>query len=352
MKIGLFGTYNTSDTGPSRVTEGLASGLAKLGHDVEMLTHGDRSDPPHENINVTQLSETPESIFGFSRLYNEVRKHANQANYDIFHPLEDYYFPADVRTVQWLFTSIDLLRDPQFPGSNLPWKAIAGEVPLYMLSGIGCRLSEQVVAQSSVTAEQMRRYWKQEPDSIIPLGIESEYLTEPTEQEGKTQVLFVGRITPKKGQKRVLEYLSPRSSTYDVDIVGEKADDEYYDQLGDWKEHCQGFVDRHELEDYYKSADIVVVPSYHENFGITAIEGIAHGCIVIVSDRCGFATFDWANVENGIYTFSDGKIAAEKIVELSTQDLTERRSSAYELAQDLTWENIANTYIQVYQDSI
>lgn len=346
LQISLFGTYNTEDTGPSRVTEGLARGLVDIGCSVEIITHGNRKEPPHEDISITHLGETPNSVLNFFKLYWRVHQHIKQTNPDIFHPLEDYPFGADVRTVQWAFTSVDLLRDSRFPGTNVPVRALLGEIPLYAASAYGAHRSKEVVVQSAVTERQIQQYWRLSSDRIIPLGINKEDCVPPSKKSKTTQVLFPGRITPIKGQARVLQYLDPNSGQYDVTMVGSVVDPDYLSK--EWLSHSEGFVPRERLNQLYEDADIVVIGSYHETFAMTAIEAIARGCIVVITEDCGFAQFDWANSSNGIYVVESGKEAAKTVRKLARKKLSNEQQSAYELAKTLIWTNVAERYRDIY----
>ena len=350
LHVCLFGTYNTDDTGPSRVTEGLARGLASTDCSVELLVHGDREQPPHEDVSIVQLGETPQSVVGFFNLYRKVRQHVHQVDPDVFHPLEDYPFGADVRTIQWAFTSIDLLCDGRFPGTNVPLRALLGEIPLYAASAYGAHRSERVVVQSPVTERQIQQYWRLSSDRIIPLGIDEDSCVTPNKQSNTPQVLFPGRITPKKGQARVLQHLDPNSDQYDVTLVGSVSDPDYVNQ--EWLAHSEGFVSRDRLNRFYENADIVVIGSYHETFAMTAIEAIARGCILVITEDCGFAQFEWANSNNGVYVVKSGKEAADMVRKLAGRELFSEQLSAYELAKTLKWTRIAEQYLDIYTQEI
>lgn len=348
MRVTIFGTYNEQETGPSQVTAGLSSALARQGIDIELLTHGDRTDPPHPEVEIVHMGETPGGVFGFLRLYRRVRSHVQETAPDIFHALEDYSYAADVRTVQWAHTSIDLLRDRRFPGTNVSFRSLAGEIPLYAASRFGASRSGYLVAQSPVTERQMGEYWRLSSDEIIPLGIEEDTIQTPQDNSDPLRILFPGRITPKKGQQRVLEHLSPGADEYRVDIVGSVVDENYLDSQ--WTDNCHGFVDRDQLTEFYMDADIVVIPSYHETFSITALEAIGHSCTLVISNDCGFAQFETVADCDGVKVFeqvSDGVSAIQDWICKDT--LTPEKESVHSLSNKFTWRKVANQYLKIYQ---
>lgn len=347
MHLILYGTYNHQDTGPSRVTEGLAGALSRAGHDVELLVHGDRTTPPEDTIGLHHLGDTPASIGEFVSLYRAIRRRTRELDYDIFHPLEEYPWPSEIRTVQWTMDSWErwkLCRD-DFPG----YRFMAGEAIVNLAGALGSAFTDDVIASSPETARQMRRYWLQSPSAMIPLGIEESELEPPTRTDSDVRVLLPGRTTPKKGQKRVLDHLS-RDGGYTIDIVGGVSDEEYYDSISDWQDRHHGFVSRERLNEFYRRADVVLVPSYHENFSMVALEAIAKGCIVVITRECGFARLPEATPENGIYVVSSGREMASVVSELvENPDVFDRQIAAFELAEKLTWEKIARRYEKRYR---
>lgn len=346
MKIIVYGTYNRQDTGPSRVTEGLASALSNAGHDIRMLVHGDRRTPPDGSIALHHLGNTPASISEFFALYRSIRRQTKQIDYDIFHPLEEYPWPSKIRTVQWTMDSWErwkLCRD-DFPG----YRFMIGEAIVNLAGAVGALFTEDVIASSPETVRQMKRYWLQSPSDMIPLGIEKSTLEPPDRSDDTVRVLLPGRITPKKGQKRVLDHLS-RDGGYTVDIVGGVNDEKYYETIDEWHDRHHGFVSREQLNQFYRQSDIVLVPSYHENFSMVALEAIAKGCVIVITDRCGFATLPEAKRENGVHVVSNGEEAAKEIVALAgSSNLQQQQEKAYELANSITWERIATRYVELY----
>lgn len=347
MKVVLTGTFNEQDTGPSRVTEGLAGGLAEQGVEVLILAHGNRTEHPHDHVEVQHLGETPSSVLGFFELYWRIYRALSKELFDIFHPLEEYPGGSEVRTVQWTVDDYERLK--RCPEDFRGYGFLAGEIVLNLANVVGCLRTGTVIASSPETERQMSAYWRYPPDSVIPLGIEESELSPPEVHEG-VRVLLPGRITPKKGQKEVLDYLDPESDEYEVDIVGGVADESYYESISEWHDYHHGFVDRDILNELYDRADIVVVPSAHENFSLTALEGITHGCIVVITEACGLAQFEWARPENGIYPVPDGRDAAAKTEKLAKQELFELRSNSYKNARSLTWAKVGRKYQQIYQN--
>ncbi|WP_440005434.1 glycosyltransferase family 4 protein [Halomicrococcus sp. SG-WS-1] len=312
-----------------------------------MLVHGDRTTPPDDSIELCHLGETPASIGEFLSLYRTIHSRTNELEYDIFHPLEEYPWPTKIRTVQWTMDSWE--RWKLCPSDFQGYTFMGGEALINAAGAVGGYFTDDVIASSPETSQQMEKYWLQSPTDVIPLGIEESELEPPERVDDTVRVLLPGRITPKKGQKRVLDRLS-QNAGYSVDIVGGVSDEQYYETLSEWHEHHHGFVSRERLNEFYRESDIVLVPSYHENFSMVALEAIAKGCVVIITQVCGFAKLDVATPENGIYVVSGGQEMADRVEILAkSSDIFDRQVAAFELAQQLTWERIASQYEESYQ---
>mgnify|MGYP000285998061 CR=1 FL=1 len=350
--IALYGPYNEAPTGPSRVTGGLAEGLAESGNDVEIITAGTRTNHPNDNIEITNVPIEPGSIFRFWKIHRWVRNYIseNRSAFDIFHAVGGFSYPADVNTVQGALTDIDLLRFA--PDALAPPREFIGANLYSIIKAHGIYRSKRVITTSPVSTRQLRSYLRKQEHRMIPLGIGTEQLGEPGPVSDPPSILFVGRIEPRKGQHRVLEILDPDSELYDVDIVGGIADEDYLERFqGRWADNIHGHVDDETLAGFYRSADIVVMPSYHETFGIVGLEAIAKGCAIITTKATGFGLLPESNEENGVVVVEDGEEAAEAIRRLSCNGrLSHYKRAARCYAEAFTWNRIAEKYEDVYDE--
>jgi len=107
-------------------------------------------------------------------------------------------------------------------------------------------------------------------------------------------VLNVGRVSFKKGLDLLLEAVAPLDGTH-VAIVGPDDGDGTRERLerlrGDLglerRVHLLGPLDT--SADVYGDADVFVLPSRNESFGLVAAEAASAGTPVVVTDRCGVA---------------------------------------------------------------
>jgi len=136
-----------------------------------------------------------------------------------------------------------------------------------------------------------------------PIGIELATHSGEAVNPQSSRILIAGHITPRKGHDilaRAVGHLTRSGRRVEVLCVGSYG-------LGYWggrpfREHLErellragcpwtfvNHTDRRSLQELYGTAEVVVVPSRFESFSMVALEGLAAGKPVVVSDRCGVA---------------------------------------------------------------
>jgi len=162
---------------------------------------------------------------------------------------------------------------------------------------IGC--ADAVIASCEPEAQQLREFYDAPPERIefAPPGVEHA-LFSPGDREGARTalglgrgpvLLFVGRIQPLKRPLVAVETLA-RLAREDARLLvvggpsGTEGEDEYQ-RLQD-RIHTLGLEEQvtlvpprphHWLSTYYRAADVVLVPSRSESFGLVALEAAASG---------------------------------------------------------------------------
>lgn len=105
-----------------------------------------------------------------------------------------------------------------------------------------------------------------------------------------------------------------------------------------------------ELASLYRSADVLLVPSHSESFGLVALEASATGTPVIAAAVGGLVTSVKDNISGLLVGNHDPAMWAEKIADiaLNPQFQRELRIGGIEHAQKFSWEitaqNLANSY--------
>lgn len=150
-----------------------------------------------------------------------------------------------------------------------------------------------VIATSRVTAADLQARFDV-PDARLAVaepGVEPEARAEGS-GGGPVRLLCVGAVIPRKGHDLLVEALAhmPQTPAYRLDIAGPTGRAPEYEQalrariaetgLAD-RIVLRGMLDDGALRDAYHRADLVVMPSRHEGYGMAATEAIARGLPLI-----------------------------------------------------------------------
>ncbi|MEM0287472.1 MAG: glycosyltransferase family 4 protein [Nitrososphaerota archaeon] len=202
---------------------------------------------------------------------------------------------------------------------------------------------------------------------VVPNGINSEsYEKTPASQEIRSRfaltdeklILYVGRLVHEKGVHLLLEAmpLLVRDFNAKLVVVGEGyLKEELINrarQLGiENKVYITGFLESSILKQLFRVADICVIPSLYEPFGIVALEAMVSRCPIVTTGVGGLgeilqhektALFVHSTPESirwGISQLLQNRALADALAE-----------SAYKRAKSLyRWDNIARSTLSVYE---
>lgn len=169
-------------------------------------------------------------------------------------------------------------------------------------------------------------------------------------------ILFVGRLTAQKGIDYFLKAAQIVSAYYpetifvivgDGELKGEAV--ELAKSLGISKQvFFGGFLRGEKLAGIYHAADVFVMPSVSEPFGISPLEAASRGAAVIVSKTSGVS-----EVLKGALRvdFWDTKALAEKIISLLSYKTLQTTLSedGKKSLNNLTWDRTAQEIERVYE---
>ena len=232
-------------------------------------------------------------------------------------------------------------------------------------------------------AEKAQLQWLYKGDvrkmEVIPPGVDVSHFYPISKDEARQyiglgsnqrMVLFVGRIEPLKGVDTLIRamsclkfqevghpvYLAIIGGEPDVDPEKMTAEMARLQQLCDDLAMGQTVVflgkrAQDTLPYYYSAADVLVMPSFYESFGMVALEAMACGTPVIASQVGGLA-FLVRDGETG-FTVPEGDPAAlcDKLTLLLNDHALRAHMGqrAAEYAQGYDWDKIASRIVDVYQ---
>ncbi len=133
---------------------------------------------------------------------------------------------------------------------------------------------------------------------VLPNYIDTNITLFERTKSDKFNILYLGRIHPKKGLDILLESLSSITIDFELNVIGE-GDINYKEELK-FKAKTLGMNSNikwlgsklaPEKFQFYTNADVMVLPSKDENFANTVLESLMCGTAVILSKQVGLADF-------------------------------------------------------------
>jgi D-inositol-3-phosphate glycosyltransferase len=115
-----------------------------------------------------------------------------------------------------------------------------------------------------------------------------------------------------------------------------------------------GAVEQDRLPLYYRAADLTVMPSTYESFGLVAVESLACGTPVVASRVGGLATIVRDGENGALIPWRDPSLFADRIRAILTNpDLKGRlQRGALETARNYSWDGVAERTLAVYDDLV
>jgi D-inositol-3-phosphate glycosyltransferase len=243
------------------------------------------------------------------------------------------------------------------------------------------RRADRVVVATLAELTQLRFLYKANQSKlvIIPPGVDVSHFYPIPADEAKLyvglkpedrMVLFVGRIEPLKGVDTLIQAMScvqlKEERPVHLAIIGgdpAASPQEMSAEMARLQKLCDdlsvgqtvvflGKRDQDKLPYYYSAAELLVMPSHYESFGMVALEAMACGTPVIASEVGGLAYL----VKDGETGFTIPDQEPEALCEkiswlLRDHDLHATMSQrAVEYAQDYAWDKIAKQIVEVYKN--
>jgi D-inositol-3-phosphate glycosyltransferase len=259
------------------------------------------------------------------------------------------------------------------PSERAPQDRLDGEAHV-------AAVADRLIAATPAEESQLIEYYGADPAKIavVPPGVDLRRF-HPISKDaakrtvgipsGHNSILFAGRIEPLKGIDTLLRAMSILQERHPAAVAGTCVaiigGDPWADDLDDEMARLQalraelgihdmvtflGAKDQDILPYYYAAAEMVVMPSHYESFGMVALEAMAMGTPVIASEVGGLAHLI-RHGHNGFHVPSrDPEALAGRILHLlEHRELRQRLGrEARDYAQDYAWADIVRRMNAVY----
>ena len=222
------------------------------------------------------------------------------------------------------------------------------------------RCAKALHATSSLEAREIRALGFRQPIAVIPNGVEIPDFPDDRPQDNNQRVvLFLSRIHPVKGLLNLVRaWAQLRPANWRMVVAGGNETGHQAEVEAAVREaglnsifSFVGPVDDQQKWERYRSADLFVLPSHSENFGLVVAEALACGVPVITTKatpwqvleqhQCGW----WVDV--GVEPLARALREATSINEAERHDMGQRGRKLIE--QQYTWPSVAGQMVSVYR---
>ena len=371
--------------GPSQMVLGLSAALAQLGQDVTIITtdsNGDTGQAPLDVPLGVPVSQNGYQIYYFP--CSPFRRY--KFSLDLFTWLANRAKDYDIAHIHALFSpvssiSASIARYHQLPyilrplgtldPADLQKKRQLKQIYANFLEKPNLAAAAAVHFTSEQECQTAERFNIKTKDIVIPLGVDffnSQALpvTGFDLPENKPIILYMSRLDPKKGLDLLLpslERLLEKGLDFHFVLAGGNPQDrEYENRIKNQIERSilgknttiTGFVTGEVKNSLLARADLFVLPSYYENFGIAVAEAMAAGIPVVISDRVDLHPAVAAAAAGWVTACQLEDLTNTLAMAITNPEIRQQRGKN---ARDLvlnqySWSAIADQLLTVYQNLV
>lgn len=368
--------------GPSKTAVELSRTLAKRGHHVELFTTTLGAvkdlDPllsaAKPAIPTVFPVRTP-AAWGFSpELASALSRRIQE--FDVVHIHSVYMFHTAVAARLCQHYGIPYIIRPH--GTLDPFLRSRGRLKKWLYTtAIEKHHLDRAAAIHYTSEEEMRTAHQdmgiRAPGIVVGLGVHpDDYLSLPDpevfksrfpETRGKKILLFLSRLNFKKGIDVLVDAMAELSSDPNLHLVLAGPDDDGYGR------EIRGWLRARDIESRvtftgmlvgslklaaYSAATLSVLPSYTESFGFAAVEALAAGVPLVVSDQVHLAPVFDANDAAIVTECTATSVAAgmRRVIEEPGLASRLRANGQALVAREFTWDRVVEILVPRYRQLI
>jgi D-inositol-3-phosphate glycosyltransferase len=380
--LGKLGGENTG--GMSVYIRELCRELGRQGHLVDIYTRA--HEPIHDQI--VELGKNARLIHLRAGQEEEIEKLAiyphlaefacevenfrnhNGLHYDLIH--SHYWLSGWIGTwmQRWwdiphitMLHTLGAVKNAIGVGMNEPDLRINSEKALV-------RDCDRIIAPTEREKEYLIHYYDASPKAIavIPCGVNLELFRSLEKEiarnylglDGKGIILFVGRIVPLKGIDKLLMAMPYLENGQRLKLLVIGGDEYCRDEMKRLRSLAQslqihdsvsflGLVKHEELPYFYSAADLCVLPSYYESFGLVALESLACGTPVVATKVGGLESVIRQGETGYVVLDNTPFRLANKMALLLSMSNKEAISSIRASVTKFSWSRIAEEIVNEYR---
>lgn len=320
--------------------------LCQKGVKVLTLLPKDRPHKPHKNLIVEYApikSMLPPQVFSAFVLPYLIKTYRKE-KFDILRVHNPYFVGPAAAVFKTLF--------PQVP-------IVASY--LHLEAGLNAWISRRVIKAfdhiitiSKATKKEIieAMLYPGEKISVAYPGVDKRFTPHHKKGAGFT-IMFVGGLKKRKNPEFLLQVLA-KINRPEVELIF-AGDGPLRSRLVGKNIKVTGYIPEKDKPRLYHQADVVVLPSLKEGFGMTLIEAGASGLPVVGNDSWSVPEIIEAGVTGFLARPGDVDDWAETLIHLiKDKDLSKKMGAAgrKQALAKFTWEKNIKTHMKVYEDLV
>jgi glycosyltransferase involved in cell wall biosynthesis len=348
---------------------GLGKALCDLGWNVDLYLRGRVASMTcgykHQDQKLRIFSLNGFGLPGQQGIFPEIFNRLNQTAYDLIQVHEDSQVTSLFCAMWAKNKNVPVIL---YQGMYEPYSGIKGvfqgcfnalAVPIYKRT-LSCCLSKTTAAKGYLGGLGLS------PVHVLPVGLDVTSLegslgTEPESlarfrKRFQKVLLYVGVFTPRRNPHFLIRLFHELTRTHDVGLVlvGEGPDRESALELARklgvaGRILAESHVPQNLISHYYRAADLFLLPSQYEIYGMVLLEALNFGLPVVSSRTAGaeailkdeslgilMGTYDLRKWLTVCVSFFDEQQSAKKI-------------RIAHVREQLSWETIARKYAEIFQ---
>lgn len=367
MKIVFVCEWNLLTGGGFNVVQNLVETMPKLDSSLEfhIVSFGEKNETVHNDdftVHYIRNSNYPLSQYWY--LPKRLKEKIFEINPDLVH-LHFTYPPYSFVTrlsVPVVITTHGLvsIREKGFSFSTVRNFVTMKFILNPYFEKKALQNANKIVVVSKIMNETVDHIIGYDPKTVyIPNGIDYEkFNMESITENNQLSILFIGRLIKVKGVDiliRALPIIKKTIPNIHLFIAGDGSQCKKLKHLTMKLGVAEnttflGFISGNDKLEMFRSANIFVIPSRFESFGITALEALAAGVPIIASNVGGIPDI-LDNNKYGMLVESDNSEALAQCIVKLANDL-ELRNKMIEAgkrrAKDFSWNDVAKETIRLY----
>lgn len=195
---------------------------------------------------------------------------------------------------------------------------------------------------------------------IIPTPLNESEKTKIKQELGikeSRMIISVGSFIPRKGMDLLIKATSDLSSDWGVYIIGGTPSAEYLELKERYHSdnlHFVDFIKTERLKQYFKAADLFVLATREDIWGLVINEAMAYALPVITTDRCIAGLELVENGKNGFIVKTDDIVDLRKKINyfINSEKLIQTcAESALEKVRAYTIEKMSERHLEIFKEN-